>query len=204
MSVGITCPFVMDGKVSAHSSVHKIVLDEGTDKGKLLRPGQLHRQGYFDFSGKLGGAGLLDFLHAVPEGGAVCKLWRGVGGQHDFRMDNTGFMRVITGQAVPFAGQFFAAPVGGSGNSRTAHAPLDDLNGTVKNCYVVFLLPPQSTAGDNRPAETEQTQSGCSVFAGAHGVWGRYFPIASARTQQPPAGRTTPDTVYKCAVRNGL
>ena len=31
-----------------------------------------------------------------------------------------------------------------------------------------------------RTAETEQTQSGCFVFAGAQGVWGRYFPIASA------------------------
>ena len=117
-------------------------------------------------------------------------------------MDNAGLVRVVVGLAVPLICQLLAAPVGGSSDSRTAYAPLDDLNGTVKNCYVVFLLPPQSTAGDNRPAETEQTQSGCFVFAGAQGVWGRYFPIASAGRNKPPAGRTTPDTVYKCAVIN--
>ena len=75
------------------------------------------------------------------------KLRRGVGWQYDLLMDNAGFMRVVMGQAVPLVGQPFAAPVGGSGNSRTAYTPLDDLNGTVKNRYVVFLLPPQSTAG---------------------------------------------------------
>ena len=64
-------------------------------------------------------------------------------------MDNTGLMRVVVGLAVPLICQLLAAPVGGSSDSRTAYAPLDDLNGTVKNCYVVFLLPPQSTAGAN-------------------------------------------------------
>ena len=52
------------------------------------------------------------------------------------------------GFAVPLICQPFAAPVGGSGNNRTAYTPLDDLNGTVKNCYLVFLLPPQSEAGN--------------------------------------------------------
>ncbi len=103
-------------------------------------------------------------------------------------MDNAGLVRVVVGLAVPLICQLLAAPVGGSSDSRTAYAPLDDLNGTVKNCYVVFLLPPQSTAGDNRPAETEQTQSGCFVFAGAQGVWGRYFPIASAGRNSPRQG----------------
>ena len=121
------------------------------------------------------------------------KLRRSVSGQHDFSMDNTGLVRVVMGSPVPLVCQPFAASIGGSSDSRTAYTPLDDLDGTVKNRYVVFLLSPQSVTGDNRPAETEQTQSGCFVFAGAHGVWGRYFPIASVRTQQPPAGRTTPE-----------
>ena len=138
-------------------------------------------------------AGFLNLLHGVPEGRAVLKLRRGVDWQHNLRVDNAGFMRVVVGHTVPLVGQPFAAPVGGGSDSRTAHAPLDDLNGTVKNCYAVFLLPPQSLAREYRPVETEQTQSGCFVSAGAHGVWGRYFPIASARTQQPPAGRTTPE-----------
>ena len=71
VGVGVACPFVVNGKVGAHSSVHEIVLDERSDKGKLLRPGQLNRQGHFNFPGKLGGAGFLDLLHTVPEGGAV-------------------------------------------------------------------------------------------------------------------------------------
>ena len=116
-------------------------------------------------------------------------------------MDNAGLVRVVVGLAVPLICQLLAAPVGGSSDSRTAYAPLDDLNGTVKNCYVVFLLPPQSTAGDNRPAETEQTQSGCFIFAGAQGVWGRYFPIASAGRNKPPAGRTTPERCISAPLR---
>ena len=75
------------------------------------------------------------------------KLRRGVGGQHDFRMDNAGLVRVVVGLAVPLICQLLAAPVGGSSDSRTAYAPLDDLNGTVKNRYTVFLLLPQSLAG---------------------------------------------------------
>ena len=55
--------------------------------------------------------------------------------------------------------------------------------------------------GGYRPAETEQTRSGCSVSAGAQGVWGRYFPIASARTQQPPAGRTAPERCISAPLR---
>ena len=119
-------------------------------------------------------------------------------------MNNARFMRAVMGFAVPLVCQPFAAPVGGGSDSRAAYAPLDDLNGTVKNRYTDFLLSPQSLAGGYRPAGTEQAQSGCSVFAGAHGVWGRYFPIASEGRNKPPAGRTAPDTVYKCAVKNGL
>ena len=88
----------------------------------------------------------LDFLYGVPERGAVLKLRRGVGREHDFFMDDAGLVRVVVGLAVPLICQFLAAPVGGGSDSRTAYAPLDDLNGTVKNRYVVFLLPPQSTA----------------------------------------------------------
>ena len=69
-----------------HFSVLKNVMDERPDKGKLLRPGQFHGQGHFNLPGKLGIAGFLYLLHAVPEGGAVLKLRRGVRGQHDFNM----------------------------------------------------------------------------------------------------------------------
>ena len=57
------------------------------------------------------------------------------------------YYAVVVGFAVPLICQPFAAPIGGSSDSRTTHAPLDDLNGTVKNCYLLFLLPPQSAVG---------------------------------------------------------
>ena len=75
MGVGVAGSLIVDGKVGAHPGINKIVFHEGADKGKLLRPGQLNRQGHFNFPGKLGGAGFLDFLHAVPESRAVLKLW---------------------------------------------------------------------------------------------------------------------------------
>ena len=147
MGVGIAVTLVMEREVGAHSLCYKIVFDESPNKCQLLRSGQFHGKGNFDFTGKLGVAGFLDLLHRVPESGAVCKLWRGVGGEHDFCMDNTGLVRVVVGLAIPLICQLFAAPVGGSSDSRTAYTPLDNLNGTVKDCYVVFLLPPQSVAG---------------------------------------------------------
>ena len=147
MSVGIAVTLVMERKISAHSICYKIVFDKSPNKCQLLRSGQFHGKGNFDFTGKLGIAGFFNLLYGVPKRGTILKLRRGMGWEHDFRMDNTGLMRVIMGFAVPLICQLLAAPIGGSSDSRTAYTPLDDLNGTVKNRYVVFLLPPQSTAG---------------------------------------------------------
>ena len=139
--MGVAGSLVMDSEVCAHTGIHKIVFDERSNKGKLFRPGQFYRQGHFNFPGKLGGAGLLDCLHAVPEGGAVCKFRRGVRGQHDFRMDNAALFCEIVGHAVPLVHQLFAAPIGGSRHSGFALAPLDDLYRTVKYCRKKHLLP---------------------------------------------------------------
>ena len=68
------------------------------------------------------------------------KLRRGVGWQHDFRMDDAALVGVVVGHTVPLVHQLLAAPVGGSGHGRFADAPLDDLNGTMKNGYAG--LPP--------------------------------------------------------------
>ena len=87
-------------------------------------------------------------------------------------MDNTGLMRVIMGQAVPFIGQLFAAPVGGSSDSRTAYTPFDDLNGTMKNCYRFILLSagkirglgaaaPIASAGRNSPRQGARHRTRC-------------------------------------------
>ena len=82
----------------------------------------------------------LDLLHAVPEGGAVCKLWRGVGRQHDLRMDNAAFPGVVVGHAVPFICQLGSAAVSSCGNSRTACAALDDTDGDMTEIYGEHLL----------------------------------------------------------------
>ena len=100
MNMGVAGSLVVDGKIGAHPFVHKILLHIGSDKGKLLFPGQFAGQSRLDLAGKLAVPGFLDLLHTVPEGVAVCKLWRGVGGQHDFRMDNAAFPGVIMGLAV--------------------------------------------------------------------------------------------------------
>ena len=91
-------------------------------------------------AGKLAVPGFLDLLHTVPEGGAVCKLRRSVGGQHDFRMDNAALPGVIVGQAVPFIRQLGSASVGGCGNSGTALAALDDTDWDMAKIYGWLLL----------------------------------------------------------------
>ena len=37
MGVGIASPFIMNGEIGAHPSIHKIVFDESPDKRQLLR-----------------------------------------------------------------------------------------------------------------------------------------------------------------------
>ena len=138
--MGISVPFVMECKVCTHTGVNKVVLHIGPDKGKLLLWYQFTGQGHFHLAGKLAVPGFFNLLHTVPEGGAVCKLWRGVGGQHDFRMDNAALPGVIMGQAVPFIRQFGSASVGGCGNSGTALAALDDTDGDMAKIYGWHLL----------------------------------------------------------------
>ena len=140
MDMRVAGSLVMDSKVGAHSFVYKVVLHIGTHKGKLLFAGQFTGQGCFNLAGKLAVPCFLDLLHAVPEGGAVCKLWRGVGGQHDLRMDNAALPGVIMGQAVPFICQLGSAAVGGCGNSGTACAALDDTDGDMTEIYGEHLL----------------------------------------------------------------
>ena len=140
MSMGVAGSLVMDGKVGAHPLVHKVVLHIGPDKGKLLFAGQFTGQGCFNLAGKLAVPCFLDLLHAVPEGGAVCKLWRGVGRQHDLRMDNAAFPGVVVGHSIPFICQLGSAAVSSCGNSRTARAALDDTDGDMTEIYGVHLL----------------------------------------------------------------
>ena len=56
--------------------------------------------------------------------------------------------------------------------------------------------------GYSGSVEAGQTRSGCLAARGAQGVLGSVAPHRARRAQQPPAGRTTPATVYKCALVN--
>ena len=109
-------------------------------KGKLMFAGQFTGQSCLNLAGKLAVPGFLNLLHAVPEDRTVCKFRRGVGGQHDLRMDNAALPGVIMGQAVPFIRQFGSASVGGCGNSGTALAALDDTDGDMTEIYGEHLL----------------------------------------------------------------
>ncbi|MCX4324903.1 MAG: hypothetical protein OSJ59_18330, partial [Lachnospiraceae bacterium] len=95
------------------------------------------------------------------------------------------------------------APVGGGSDSRTAHAPLDDLNGTVKNCYVVFLLPPQSVAGDIGQRKRNRRKADVS-FLLAHMGFGEGTSPSRPQDATAPGRAHDTGTVYKCAVKNGL
>ena len=76
MSVRIAVTLVMERKVGAHSLCYKIVFDESPNKCQLLRSGQFHGKGNFDFTGKLGIAGFLDlcFILGCPFRKAICFL----------------------------------------------------------------------------------------------------------------------------------
>lgn len=140
MNMGVAGSLIVDGEVGAHPLVYKVVLHIGPDKGKLLFAGQFTGQGCFNLTGKLAVPCFLDLLHAVPEGGAVCKLWRGVGRQHDLRMDNAAFPGVVVGHSIPFICQLGSAAVSSCGNSRTACAALDDTDGDMTEIYGEHLL----------------------------------------------------------------
>ena len=140
MDMRVAGSLVMDSKVGTHSFVYKVVLHIGTHNGKLLFAGQFTGQGCFDLTGKLAVPCLLDLLHAVPEDRTVCKFWRGVGRQHDLRMNNAAFPGVVVGHAVPFICQLGSAAVSSCGNSRTACAALDNTDGDMTEIYGEHLL----------------------------------------------------------------
>ena len=198
MDMRVAGSLVMDSKVGAHSFVYKVVLHIGTHKGKLLFAGQFTGQGCFNLAGKLAVPCFLDLLHAVPEDRSVCKFRRRVGRQHDLRMDNAAFPGVVVGHSVPFICQLGSAAVSSCGNSGTALAALDDTNGNMTKIYGWHLL---SVRGIQAPwSRTDAKRvSGC---AGRTRGLGSVAPHRARRAQQPPAGRTTPATVYKCALVN--
>ena len=198
MDMRVAGSLVMDSKVGTHSFVYKVVLHIGTHKGKLLFAGQFTGQGCFNLAGKLAVPCFLDLLHAVPEDRSVCKFRRRVGRQHDLRMDNAAFPGVVVGHSVPFICQLGSAAVSSCGNSRTACAALDNTDGDMTKIYGWHLL----SAGIFQAPWSRTNAKRVFVCAGRTRGLGSVAPHRGRSTQQPPAGRTTPATVYKCALVN--
>ena len=124
----VAVAFVMNGEIRAHAGDYKSVPDIGADKRNLSFSVKLCRQGDFDFAGELGFAAFLDFLHTVPEGGTVRKLWRGMGWKKNFRIHHAAFFRIIVRDAVPLVCELLTAAVSGGGNSAPALASLDNFD----------------------------------------------------------------------------
>ena len=100
--------------------------------------------------------------------------------------------------AVPFIRQFGSASVGGCGNSGTALAALDDTDGNMAKIYGWHLL----SVGIFQASWSRTNAKRLFGCAGRTRGLGSVAPHRARRAQQPPAGRTTPATVYKCALVN--
>ena len=88
------------------------------------------------------------------------------------------------------------ASVGGCGNSGTALAALDDTDGKMTKIYGWHLL----SAGIFQAPWSRTDAKRVFGCAGRTRGLGSVAPHRGRSTQQPPAGRTTPATVYKCAL----
>ena len=184
MDMRVAGSLVMDSKIGAHPLVHKVVLHIGPDKGKLLFTGQFTGQSCLNLAGKLAVPCLLDLLHAVPEDRTVCKFRRGVGRQHDLRMNNAAFPGVVVGHAVPFICQLGSAAVSSCGNSRTALAALDDTDGNMAKIYGWHLL----SAGIFQAPWSRTNAKRVFGYAGRTRGLGSVAPHRGRSTQQPRQG----------------
>ena len=88
--------------------------------------------------------------------------------------------------------------LGGCGNSGTALAALDDTDGNMAKIYGWHLL----SAGIFQAPWSRTNANRVFGCAGRTRGLGSVAPHRGRSTQQPPAGRTAPATVYKCALVN--
>ena len=133
---GVAGSLIVDGKVGAHSLVHKVVPSHRPGQGQAAVPwtvsrgkaASISRASWLSLAFSICSTLFQRVERSANSGGA----W---GGQHDFRMDNAALPGVIVGQAVPFIRQFGSTSVGGCGNSGTALAALDDTDRDVAKIY---------------------------------------------------------------------
>ena len=93
---------------------------------------------------------------------------------------------------------YYSAAVSSCGNSRTACAALDDTDGDMTEIYGEHLL---SVRGITGSVEPDKRKAGVWLCRAHKGFGERSFP-SRTKYATPPAGRTAPATVYKCALVN--
>ena len=140
MGVWVSVPFVMDGKIHAHSFGNKLLAAEIPYKGGVLVGRYLSGNGKHPPPCKLGVPLLLNSFGSVPEGVAVCVLQGSVCREQDFIVDDTTLFRVVFYFLVIFTEQLFAALVSSGGNRRLAVAALHNRDFVVWTGHFVFLL----------------------------------------------------------------
>ena len=101
-------------------------------------PVDFHRKRNFNFAGKLGVTAFLGFFDAVPKGGTVGKLRRGIGWKKNFRIDYAALFRIIVRDSVPLVCELLAAAVSGGGNGASSLTAFDDFDAAMVDCRILF------------------------------------------------------------------
>jgi hypothetical protein len=140
MGMWVSVPFIMDGKIYAHSFGNKLLLAKLTDKGTVLVGRYLSGDGKHPSSGKLGVPLFLNSFGSVPESISVCVLWQSVCRKQDFIVDNSTFFRIILHFLVVFTEQLFAALVSNGCNSGLPLAALHNRDFIMWTGHFMFLL----------------------------------------------------------------
>ena len=97
----------MDGEVGNHAFGNKKLPAVVPDKVGVLFRGKFPRNGKHEPPGKLGVPLFFNGFSGVPQGIPVGVLWRGVGRQHDFGVDDFAFMGIVFLFLVVFGKQPF-------------------------------------------------------------------------------------------------
>ena len=119
MTVGIVSRWlgVMDGKINNHAFGNKKLVAVVLHHLRIQFLWHFSGQRQHKPSGKLGVPLVFNGFHCVPELFPVGVFRRGMGRQHDFRVDHTFLFPVVFVLLVILGKQILAALVGSSGNS---------------------------------------------------------------------------------------
>ena len=119
MTMGIVSRWlgVMDGKINNHAFANKKLIAVVLHHLRIQFLRYFSGQCQHKPSGKLRVPLVFNGFYCVPELFPVGVFWRGMGRQHDFRVDHTFLFSVVFVLLVILGKQILAALVGSSGNS---------------------------------------------------------------------------------------